>query len=113
MKDAIREQPKIIHISCHGSNPENGYSLKFEERGAKRDVPEKELEEILSKLSEKLKNIDLVFLSSCHSQVAGELFLKYGVKNVIYINKEYPISNTASLNFAISLYQKLIDCNNF
>ena len=112
LKDAIREQPKIMHISCHGSNPENGYSLKFEERGAKRNVPEKELEEILSKLSEKLKNIDLVFLSSCHSQVAGELFLKYGVKNVIYINKEYPISNTASLNFAISLYQKLIDCNN-
>ena len=36
----------------------------------------------------KLKCIDLVFLSSCHSEVAGKLFKKHGAKNVIYIDKD-------------------------
>ena len=112
LREAIREEPKILHISCHGSNPDNGYALKFEDHGDKRDVPEKELDDILYNLKDKLKNIDLVFLSSCYSQVAGELFLKYGVKNVIYIKKNCEVSNKASLVFANSFYQKLIDLNN-
>ena len=106
LREAIREEPKILHISCHGSNPDNGYALKFEDHGDKRDVPEKELDDILYNLKDKLKNIDLVFLSSCYSQVAGELFLKYGVKNVIYIKKNCEVSNKASLVFANSFYQK-------
>ena len=111
LKDAIREQPKVVHISCHGVKSKNEYSLKLEERGEKRDLSKEELEGILSKLTEKLKNIDLVVLSSCHSQVAGDLFFKYGVKNVVYINEDCKVSNTASLSFANTFYQKLIDCN--
>ena len=112
LREAIREEPKVIHISCHGSDPEKGYSLKFEDQWKKREIPEKELDDILSNLKDKLKNIDLVFLSSCYSEVAGKLFLKYGVKNVIYIKKNCQISNKASLVFANSFYQKLIDCKN-
>ena len=109
LKDAIREEPKVIHISCHGLDPKDGYALVFEEKGKKKIVTEKDLDEILFKLKDKLVNIDLVVLSSCYSEVAGELFLKYGVKNVIYIDKYFPISNTASLRFANSFYQKLVD----
>jgi hypothetical protein len=112
LKEAIREEPKVIHISCHGRDPEDedGYALKFEERGKKIYVTENELEEILFNLKDQLMKIDLVFLSSCHSEVAGNIFAKY-VKNVIYIKKECEISNIASLNFAIYFYQNLIECN--
>ena len=114
LKDAIRQEPKIIHISCHGKKPENveenDYALVLENRGRTQKLGKKEIEELLASVKEKLKNIDLVVLSSCHSEVAGKLFLKYGVKNVVYINKKFEVSNTASLDFAISFYQKLIDC---
>ena len=112
LKEAIREEPRVIHISCHGRNPKHidGYALKFEDKGKKIYVTENELEELLSNLKEHLMKIDLVFLSSCHSEVAGNIFAKY-VKNVICIKKDYPVSNTASLNFAIYLYQSLIECN--
>ena len=113
LKDAIRQEPKIIHISCHGRKPENDdndYALVLENRGRIQKLGKREIEQLLASVQEKLKNIDLVVLSSCHSEVAGKLFLKYGVKNVIYINKKFEISNTASLDFDISFYQKLIDC---
>ena len=111
LEESIRREPKIIHISCHGRNPKQGqYSLIFENKGDAQDITAEELEtNILSKNSDHLKKIDLVFLSSCHSEIAGKLFLKYGVKNVIYINKNFPISNTASLNFTIFLYKELVD----
>jgi hypothetical protein len=111
LEEAIRATPKIIHISCHGKDPNknNGYALVLEDRGYKFELTAENLEKILANLQTQLKQIDLVVLSSCHSEVAGKLFLKYGVGNVIYINKNFPITNTASLNFAISFYQKLID----
>ena len=110
LEEAIRAMPKIIHISCHGKDPNKGYALVLEDKGNKFELSKEDLENILKNLKTQLSNIDLVVLSSCHSEVAGELFYKYGAKNVIYIDKNFPISNTASLNFAISFYQKLIDC---
>jgi len=110
LEEAIRAMPKIIHISCHGKDPNKGYALVLEDKGNKFELPKKELEDMLKNLTKQLQNIDLVVLSSCHSEVAGNLFYKYGVKNVIYIDENFPVSNTASLNFAIAFYQKLIDC---
>ena len=140
LKEAIREEPKIIHISCHGSvktefvskkegnyseeveesddnssdEPEKGiiYNLKFEDKGKNQNITIKELDNVLSSLEDNLKNIDLVFLSSCYSQYSGKLFHKHGVKNVIYIKKNCEVSNKVSLVFANSFYQKLIECYN-
>jgi hypothetical protein len=112
LKDVLRKMPKVIHISCHGLNPSGaaGYALRFEEKGKRQDIYEKQLDELLGKFEDQLKCIDLVFLSSCHSEVAGKLFKKHGAKNVIYIDKNWPVSNTASLDFAISFYQNLVNC---
>ena len=112
LKDVLRKMPKVIHISCHGLNPSgaSGFALRFEEKGKRQDIYEKQLDELLGKFEDQLKCIDLVFLSSCHSEVAGKLFKKHGAKNVIYIDKNWPVSNTASLDFAISFYQNLVNC---
>ena len=91
LKDVIREEPKIIHISCHGIDPNKGYYLKFEEQGQTRKFYEKELGGILSQLSEKLKKIDLVVLSSCNIENEGNLFVKCVFKNVINFKKNYKI----------------------
>ena len=112
LKDVIREEPKVLHISCHGNDPNDDYYLKFEDKGQTRKLTEKELDKKLSESKDILKKIDLVILSSCFSEVAGELFFKYGVKNVIYIKKNCKISNKAALMFANSFYKKLIERNN-
>ena len=61
------------------------YALYLEEKGILQIIHQKRLKEILSRVSNKLKNIDLIFVSSCYSQTLGELFLEYKTKNVIYI----------------------------
>ena len=117
LKEVITKKPKILHISCHGRDPnsEEGYALIFEEKGYKKEVNEKNLEDLFKifKNNENneniLKEIDLVFLSSCHSERAGNLFYKYGVKNVIYIDQNYSVSNNVSIDFATSFYQYLIN----
>ena len=110
LEDAIRAMPRIIHISCHGKEPGKGYALVLEDKGNKFELTKQELEKKLKNLTKQLSNIDLVVLSSCYSEIAGKLFYNNGAKNVICIDENFPISNTASLNFAISFYQKLIDC---
>ena len=99
LKDAIINIPKIIHISCHGLNPSgtSGYAMKFENQGESQYIYETQLDEFLGNFQAQLKCIDLVILSSCHSEVAGKLFKKHGAKNVIYIDKNWPVSNKCYL----------------
>ena len=62
LKDVIREEPKVLHISCHGNDPNDGYYLKFEDKGQTRKLTEKELDKKLSESKDILKKIDLVIL---------------------------------------------------
>jgi CHAT domain-containing protein len=103
---------KVLHISSHGEiNKENKYSLILEDNTQKQDINSDQLENILKINSSKIENIDLVFVSTCYSEELGELFLKYGAKNVIYITSETPISNIASLKFTELFYQELVNNN--
>ena len=71
-------------------------------------IHQNRLKEILNRVSNQLKNIDLVFVSSCYSETLGELFLEYGVKNVIYIQGKTPISDRAAIKFSEYFYSELI-----
>ena len=107
--NAIIKQPKILHISSHGLfNSKREYSLILEEKGVFEEIKQDELKEILSRFSEQLKNIDLVFVSSCYSKTLGEYFSEQGIKNVIYIQEFTPISDKAAINFSEYFYRELI-----
>ena len=109
LKDAIIKQPKILHLSSHGILDENReYSLFLEEKGVLHPVHQSELKKILSSVSEQLKNINLVFVSTCFSETLGELFLEYGIKNVIYIQGKTFISDKAAVQFSHIFYDELI-----
>ena len=106
----MKKQTKILHIASHGDlEEETGkYYLILEDKGIQQNVKLEKLEKILKKNESKLKNIDLVFVSTCHSETLGKIFLKYGVKNVIYIQGKTPISNIAALKFTEYFYKELI-----
>jgi len=50
---------------------------------------------------------EVVFVSSCHSQFAGEVFLNAGAKHVICIRGGERISDKASLRFSRVFYETL------
>jgi hypothetical protein len=50
---------------------------------------------------------EVVFVSSCYSQFAGEIFLNAGAKHVICIRSGERISDKASLRFSRVFYETL------
>ena len=106
----MNSKMKILHISSHGEYnlKDDKFSLILEDKIKKQTINSGRLESILKINSSKIKNIDLVIVSACYSQRLGELFIKYGAKNVIYITKETPISNIAALKFTKLFYQELV-----
>ena len=105
----IQNKMKILHIASHGDLDENGkYYLILEDKAKIQNIKYEKLENILKTNCSKLKNIDLVFIATCHSQGLGELFHKYGAKNVICIQSQTPISNVAAIKFSEFFYKELI-----
>ena len=110
--DALTKEPKILQISSHGKlSTQKEFTLCLENKGELKQIPQSRLSKILKSFSEKLKNIDLVFASTCHSQFLGNLFLENGVKNVICIQGMTPISDKAALQFSENLYNEIIKGN--
>ena len=85
----MQKRTKILHISSHGDldDKDKKFFLKLEDKVKTQFIKYDKLEKILKTNSSKIKNIDLVFVSACHSEGLGKLFIKYGAKNVIYIFK--------------------------
>ena len=108
----IQKRTKILHISSHGDIDKDGnYYLLLEDKGKQQNIKYDKLEKILKANSSKLENIDLVFVATCHSEGLGQLFKKYGAKNVIYIESLTPISNIAALKFSEYFYEELVKGN--
>ena len=83
---------KILHISAHGYF--NGkYSLNLEnlKNGQNQIINIDELEEILKLNKKNISKMDLVIILTCYSEDFSDLFLKYGAKNIIYINRKTEI----------------------
>ena len=111
-RNALIKQPTILHISSHGYMDEKReYSLYLEEKGVIQKIYQKRLEQILSTNSNALKNIDLVFVSTCYSQILGKLFIDNGIKNVIYIHGMTPVSDKAATRFSANFYAEIIRGN--
>ena len=108
---------KILYISCHGLFEKKDdnmyeYSLILEENGVVQKIKKNQLEEIIKKNSSIIENIDLIFISSCHSEHLGKIFLQNNAKNVIYIHGLTKVSNLASWKFTEYFFDNLINKNN-
>ena len=101
---------KILHISSHGYY-EGTYFLVLEnlmKNGQIQKVNYNKLKYILNSNIENIKKMDLVFVSTCHSQDLGELFLECGAKNVIFIHRNMKIIDNVIIKFSFYFYQNLI-----
>ena len=54
------------------------------------------------------EGVKFVFVSACHSQIAGEAFVSAGVKHVVAVRWDRQVSDRASYRFAESFYLALL-----
>lgn len=64
-------------------------------------------DELTNLVSGRESKFEVVFISSCHSEFAGKIFLNAGAKHVICIRQSEKISDAASLKFSCVFYQTL------
>ena len=117
--DMMKENPRILHISCHGLNltlkhgpvydserVEKETCLLFEkENGEGHLVNSKILNQLILKSAESL---DLIVLAACNSEFAGKIFLKCGAKHVICIKKDKEVLDEAAIDFSNHFYSEII-----
>ena len=123
LASVLLKNPRVLHFSGHGVKnsvqilgteaslrKDEGDFLIFETRkGYAELVSEKMLADLLKQCKTE---IELVFVSSCHSELIGHIFFNAGVSHVICIKEEEKISDEASITFAKAFYQSLFTINN-
>ena len=117
-RSIITDLPIALHFSGHGIqntseslgteyylNQDKGNILLLEdEQGMSKYFFEKDLKYMIE-MSQT--TFEVVFVSSWHSQFAGEVFLNAGAKHVICIKGGEKISDKASLRFSKVFYETL------
>ena len=114
------KKTKVLHISSHGMLERNGdnydYSLvieDFEEKdtnfGEKIKKDKEKLKNFFTLLSHKIKDIDVVILSTCHSGGLQEILKEFKPKNIIFVDKKTEIGDYTSVKFTEYFYQELLD----
>ena len=111
----LQENPRILHISCHGlkldlkriqfdnERMEKENVLVFEKENGEGDLINSKL---LNKMIwEKTPDLDVIFLAACDSEFAGRIFLKCQARHVICIQKDQKVLDEAAVMFTQRFYQ--------
>ncbi|CAI2359291.1 unnamed protein product [Moneuplotes crassus] len=117
MRSVLTDGPIALHFSGHGmENKEVGYKSRLggEDKG---DILLLENEKCMTEyfyerdLKKMIKlsqiNLEVVFVSSCHSEFAGKVFLNAGAKHVICIKQSEEVDDGAALRFSKVFYETL------
>ena len=121
-RSVITDAPFALHFTGHGvqNNIESlgpsyhfykdkGNILLLEDENCMAkylfEVDLKKLVKISRADSEYTHNYEVVFVSSCHSEFTGHIFLSSGARHVVCIKKSETISDKASLRFSRVFYE--------
>jgi hypothetical protein len=92
---------RLLHLSCHGHPDwlalENGFG----------DMQPLFVEDLRSFMEAGGTNLDLVFVSACHSLPAGQAFLKSGVRHVVCAKQDSAFRDEACAEFSRCFYRAL------
>ena len=113
----LSENPKILHISCHGlkidvKNVVHDKEMIDKENCLLFEKPNGEGElmnsETLNKsIKQQLPNLDVVFLAACNSEFAGKIFLRSGAKHVVCVKKDKEVLDDLAVEFTELFYKQL------
>ncbi len=109
----LNEAPLVVHFTGHGivekdysgTTPRVDYHLLFEDtEGAAFEVSKGSVAQILRGYP---RLPDLVFVSACHSEHVGKIFLEAGVPHVICVRLMSTIIDEVAVRFAETFYRML------
>lgn len=97
----------ILHLSAHAIMSDTGeLGLVLEDgRGASHVLWRQNLEEILGIRERGLRNVSLLFLSSCWSQELAQVFVECGCRHVVALRSK--VHDAAATRFASQFYLSL------
>ena len=111
LTNCLTENPLALHFSGHGVQKSPRFAkglenyLIFEDGLGKTEYySEKELRDLLTKTGTEL---ECVFVSSCYSEFAGQIFLNAGARHVVCIREGQPVADEAAILFAKVFYRTL------
>lgn len=124
LRSVIADAPFALHFTGHGIENDRkslgpvyelyknkGNILLLEDENCMADylfeTDLKRLVQISNANKSFSYNYEVVFVSSCHSEFAGRIFLASGARHVICIRKSETISDSASLRFSKVFYEML------
>jgi hypothetical protein len=110
----IMKKPKILHISCHGAyeevDGESKFFLYFEDNKGKLDKFDLErLNGLLKPTGDEKSQIEIVFVSACHSEAVANVFKEAKVPAVICVHSATKVLDEAAQKFAKIFYNALLD----
>lgn len=110
----LMKKPKILHISCHGAyeevDGESKFFLYFEDNKGKLDKFDLErLNGLLKPTGDEKSQIEIVFVSACHSEAVANVFKEANVPAVICVHSATKVLDEAAQKFAKIFYNALLD----
>ena len=107
---ALTDNPVGLHFSGHGiksGQPNIGddfYRFPNDDRTLSHcllfEKDDGDSQYVTPRMLSLCKSLKFVFMATCHSEFAGEIFKEAGVEHVICINKNYEISDQAAIYFS-------------
>lgn len=111
LKQIVASRPTIIHISCHGDFDEKKkqFYLAFEQKdtGIQDSLTEDRLIKLLGDGSQQ--QVQLVFVSACHSEMIGKIFIRAKVPVVVAVNSHTMVLDEVCGLFGRHFYFHLLD----
>ncbi|TNV75029.1 hypothetical protein FGO68_gene7569 [Halteria grandinella] len=103
LREALKYNPKIIHIMSHGDKSnEKGYFLQFENECLEYQLTTDQIQRIFG----ARKDLQLVILSSCHSGEIAQRLKTFAP--TIAVQAQYKMYDEASIWYSAALYQQLL-----
>ena len=99
----------VLHFSGHGTSPDDGASLVFEdEQGGSRFVDGETLDAAFAPLAGSSLPCTVAVLNACHSAALEAALLRAGVPHIVAVNAEVGIWDTAAREFSRHFYPALL-----
>lgn len=97
----------VLHLSAHADyDPERGVGLVLEDvRGVSHTLWREDLEQLLGLRERGLRNISLLFLSTCWSEELAQIFVECGCRHVVAIRQK--VHDASARRFSQQFYLSL------
>lgn len=97
----------VLHLAAHSVNdPERGVGLVLEDsKGAAHVLWREDLEDLLGLRERGLRNISLLFLSTCRSEELAQIFVECGCRHVVAVRQD--VHDSSARRFSQQFYLSL------